>query len=132
MKLFIDTADVEQIREASRRAANLVRQLLAFGRKQDLQPRLFDLARLVEDLAPGYQLSLFSLDLGSDFVIDPPFFDEEDFESLERNSSSPVLETIAGLKAAEVEVDRKMLAEMAVNDPDAFSKLVAVATAATE
>ena len=39
---------------------------------------------------------------------------------------------MADLKAAEIDVDRKMLAEMAVNDPDAFSKLVAVATAATE
>jgi large subunit ribosomal protein L20 len=37
---------------------------------------------------------------------------------------------IAGLKAAEVEVDRKMLAEMAVNDPEAFTSLVAVAAAA--
>ena len=34
---------------------------------------------------------------------------------------------IAGLKAADVEVDRKMLAEMAVNDPDAFTALVEVA-----
>ena len=37
---------------------------------------------------------------------------------------------IAGLKAAEVEVDRKMLAEMAVNDPAAFTSLVEVAAAA--
>ena len=34
---------------------------------------------------------------------------------------------ISGLKAAEVEVDRKMLAEMAVNDPKAFAQLVEVA-----
>lgn len=34
---------------------------------------------------------------------------------------------IAGLKAAEVEVDRKMLAEMAVSDPKAFAQLVDVA-----
>ena len=34
---------------------------------------------------------------------------------------------IAGLKAADVEVDRKMLAEMAVSDPDAFAQLVEVA-----
>jgi len=34
---------------------------------------------------------------------------------------------IAGLKAAEVEVDRKMLAEMAVSDPKAFAHLVEVA-----
>jgi len=34
---------------------------------------------------------------------------------------------MAGLKAAEVEVDRKMLAEMAVSDPTAFGRLVEVA-----
>ena len=39
---------------------------------------------------------------------------------------------IAGLKTADVDVDRKMLAEMAVNDPGAFSQLVEVANAATE
>jgi large subunit ribosomal protein L20 len=38
---------------------------------------------------------------------------------------------IAGLKAAEIEVDRKMLAEMAVRDPEAFTALVEVASAAT-
>ncbi len=37
---------------------------------------------------------------------------------------------IAGLKAAEVEVDRKVLADLAVNDPAAFSKLVEVSRAA--
>ena len=34
---------------------------------------------------------------------------------------------IQGLKAAEVEVDRKMLADLAVTDPEAFRALVAVA-----
>ncbi len=34
---------------------------------------------------------------------------------------------MAGLKAADVEVDRKMLAEMAISDPDAFTALVKVA-----
>lgn len=34
---------------------------------------------------------------------------------------------IEGLKKAGVEVDRKMLADMAVRDPDAFSQLVAIA-----
>jgi len=37
---------------------------------------------------------------------------------------------IAGLKAADIEVDRKMLAEMAVSDPGAFGELVNVASAA--
>ena len=31
---------------------------------------------------------------------------------------------MAGLKAAEIEVDRKMLADMAINDPEAFGELV--------
>jgi large subunit ribosomal protein L20 len=34
---------------------------------------------------------------------------------------------IAGLKAAEIEVDRKMLADLAVNDAGAFADLVEVA-----
>jgi len=38
---------------------------------------------------------------------------------------------INGLKRAQVEVNRKMLAEMAVRDPFAFSRLVAVAKGET-
>lgn len=34
---------------------------------------------------------------------------------------------INGLKLAEVEVDRKILADMAVNDPDGFAKMVEIA-----
>lgn len=34
---------------------------------------------------------------------------------------------IQGLKAAEIEVDRRMLAELAVNDPAAFAALVEIA-----
>jgi large subunit ribosomal protein L20 len=37
---------------------------------------------------------------------------------------------IQGLKAAEVEVDRKVLADLAVNDPAAFAALVEVAKGA--
>ena len=37
---------------------------------------------------------------------------------------------IQGLKAAEIEVDRRMLAELAVNDPAAFNALVELARAA--
>ena len=37
---------------------------------------------------------------------------------------------IAGLKAAEVEVDRKILADLAVHDPTAFGELVETARAA--
>jgi large subunit ribosomal protein L20 len=44
-----------------------------------------------------------------------------------RQNGTTYSQLIAGLKDAEVEVDRKMLAEMAVNDPDAFAHLVEVA-----
>jgi large subunit ribosomal protein L20 len=37
---------------------------------------------------------------------------------------------IAGLKAAQIELDRPMLSEMAVNDPAAFAKVVEAAKAA--
>lgn len=39
---------------------------------------------------------------------------------------------ISGLKLAEVEVDRKMLAEMAVNDPGSFTALADVAKSSLE
>ena len=35
---------------------------------------------------------------------------------------------INGLKKADIEINRKMLAEMAVNDPPGFSKLVSIAS----
>jgi large subunit ribosomal protein L20 len=34
---------------------------------------------------------------------------------------------IQGLKRAQVEVDRKMLADLAISDPDGFSHLAAIA-----
>jgi signal transduction histidine kinase len=43
--------DVEQIRKAATRAAQLIHQLLAFSRRQVLQPRLLDLNLLVEETA---------------------------------------------------------------------------------
>jgi large subunit ribosomal protein L20 len=39
---------------------------------------------------------------------------------------------ISGLRVAEVEVDRKMLAELAVNEPEAFSALAEVAKSSLE
>jgi PAS domain S-box-containing protein len=43
-------SEVEDIRQAAERAASLTRQLLAFSRKQVLQPRRLDLNRVVADL----------------------------------------------------------------------------------
>ena len=39
---------------------------------------------------------------------------------------------IAGLRVAEVEVDRKVLADLAVREPEAFAALVKVASEATD
>jgi two-component system cell cycle sensor histidine kinase/response regulator CckA len=44
--------DVEEIAKASKRAAALTRQLLAFARKQTLEPKIIDLNRVVVDLQP--------------------------------------------------------------------------------
>lgn len=42
-------ADIDEIRHAGERAAQLTRQLLAFSRRQHLMPRVFDLNQLVRD-----------------------------------------------------------------------------------
>ncbi|MGD2216308.1 MAG: PAS domain S-box protein [Gemmatimonadales bacterium] len=44
--------DIEEIQEAGQRAAALTYQLLAFGRRQMLRPRLIELNKLVTDLGP--------------------------------------------------------------------------------
>jgi len=44
--------DVEQIRDAGQRAASLTRQLLAFSRRQVLQPRAVSLSTMVLELEP--------------------------------------------------------------------------------
>jgi large subunit ribosomal protein L20 len=49
-----------------------------------------------------------------------------------RQNGTTYSRLMAGLKAAEIEVDRKMLADMAVNDPDAFGALVQTATEAAD
>ena len=43
-------ADVEEIRRAARRGADLTRQMLAFSRKQVLQPAAFDAAAVILDM----------------------------------------------------------------------------------
>ena len=42
--------EIEQIRSAAERAASLTRQLLAFSRKQMLQPQIVDINRIIEDI----------------------------------------------------------------------------------
>src|SRR3546814_1212088 len=44
-------ADIMQIKQNANRAANLVRQLLAFSRQQTLQPRLLNLTDILAELS---------------------------------------------------------------------------------
>jgi len=44
-------ADIMQIKQNSNRAANLVRQLLAFSRRQTLQPKILDLTDVLAELS---------------------------------------------------------------------------------
>ena len=47
----VNRSKVEEIRRAANRASSLTRQLLAFSRKQVLQPKVFDLNGLVADIS---------------------------------------------------------------------------------
>jgi hypothetical protein len=54
-------------------------------------------ARFVRPVVPAFQVGIQSLDLDSTFVIDPDFFSDEDFASLDRTASSPALEATDNL-----------------------------------
>jgi PAS domain S-box-containing protein len=63
--------DVEEIRRAAERAGSVTRQLLAFSRKQLLEPRIFDLNNTITGIA-----RLLSRLLGSDVHIQTHLSDE--------------------------------------------------------
>ena len=44
-------SDIMQIKQNTNRAANLVRQLLAFSRRQTLQPKVFAITDAINDLS---------------------------------------------------------------------------------
>jgi PAS domain S-box-containing protein len=64
------THDVEQIRRASERAATLTRQLLAFSRRQFLQPQVIDVNTLVGNLATMLR-RLIGEDIQLELRLDP-------------------------------------------------------------
>jgi two-component system, cell cycle sensor histidine kinase and response regulator CckA len=63
-------ADIEQIRQAGQRAAGLTRQLLAFSRRQALQPRVVSLNPLATELEPMLS-RLLGTDVALDLLLDP-------------------------------------------------------------
>jgi two-component system cell cycle sensor histidine kinase/response regulator CckA len=77
-------ADVMQIKQNANRAASLVRQLLAFSRRQALQPRLFDVTDALADLSNLLrrllgETILLSINHGRDLGlvrVDPGQFDQ--------------------------------------------------------
>lgn len=62
--------DVEQIQNAGRRAAGLTRQLLAFSRRQVLQPRVVSLNALATELEPMLS-RLLGGEIALDLLLDP-------------------------------------------------------------
>jgi two-component system cell cycle sensor histidine kinase/response regulator CckA len=63
-------ADVEQIRQAGQRAAGVTRQLLAFSRRQALQPRVVSLNALLTELEPMLG-RLLGHNVALDLLLDP-------------------------------------------------------------
>jgi PAS domain S-box-containing protein len=63
-------ADIEQIQHAGQRAAGLTRQLLAFSRRQVLQPRVVSLNALVTELEPLLG-RLLGNEVALDLLLDP-------------------------------------------------------------
>lgn len=78
-------ADVDEILRASRSAAGLVRQLLAFGRRQVLEPASLALDLLVEDLRPmlgGLLGPGVTFQLRSSGPLEPVFADPGQLEQI--------------------------------------------------
>jgi two-component system cell cycle sensor histidine kinase/response regulator CckA len=63
-------SDIEQIQHAGQRAASLTRQLLAFSRRQVLQPRVVSLNALTTELEPMLG-RLLGTDVALDLLLDP-------------------------------------------------------------
>ncbi|HVW83858.1 MAG TPA: ATP-binding protein, partial [Bryobacteraceae bacterium] len=92
-------AGLEQILQAAERATGLTRQLLAFSRQQALEPRVFDLNRLVRDMEKMLRRLI-----------------GEDIEVITRISEEPL-----GVRADPGQIEQVIL-NLAVNSRDAMPR----------
>jgi signal transduction histidine kinase/CheY-like chemotaxis protein len=83
-------ADVEQVRKAAERAAGLTQQLLAFSRRQVLQPRTLELNALV-----GGVLMLLERLIGENVALVTSFTDEQVFVRADAGRLEQVLVNLA-------------------------------------
>ena len=93
--LLLDESD-QSIRRELRTFAELGDSVYAALENQMVYTDGLLEARFDRPEVPAFQVGVFSLDLDSDFVIDPAFFDPEDFEELERQNASPALDGTDG------------------------------------
>ncbi len=80
-----DHGDLQQIRQNANRAAGLVRQLLAFSRKQTLRPKVLDLRDVLDDLVHLLNRLLgarVSLEVACDDDLHPVRVDERQLEQV--------------------------------------------------
>jgi two-component system, cell cycle sensor histidine kinase and response regulator CckA len=105
-------ADVEEIAKAADRAADLTRQLLAFGRRQVLQPRLLSVVEVVRGLESLLRRSLredihFALALPD--MLPPVIADPAQMEQVLLNLVVNARDAISGPGAVHVTVEEARL-----------------------
>jgi len=92
-------ADLRQVVEAADRAAHLTKQLLAFGRKQVLQPTVLDVAEVVRGVAPMLSRLLgehIQLDIVSDDNVPRVIADKGQLEQVIINLGINARDAMAG------------------------------------
>ncbi|UCC84157.1 MAG: PAS domain S-box protein, partial [Gemmatimonadota bacterium] len=123
--------DIEEIKEAGQRAAALTSQLLAFGRRQMLQPRLIELNKLITDLGPrlremtGYSIQLTTvLDDGLRRVEADPVQIEEIIVSLVENACEAMPDggTIS-IETAHAELKLDSAQQLGLSQPGMYAVL---------
>jgi PAS domain S-box-containing protein len=129
-------ADVDEISRAADRAADLTRQLLAFGRRQVLQPRKLSLVEVVHGLQSLLRRSLredieFELDLPA--VIPPVTADPGQMEQVLLNLVVNARDAISGPGVVRVAIDEALIsgAEDGISPPLTPGRYVALSVTDT-